>query len=97
MKQNVKILWLLVALLTVGLTLVQASQLSVPHASGPHAIPRFKLYVLSTDATSVRLQWQPWNGATEYEISRDGSIVGRTVAIVGYFTDFGLQPGERHQ
>ena len=43
MKQNVKILWLLVALLTVGLTLVQASQLSVPHASGPHAIPRFKL------------------------------------------------------
>ena len=38
MKQNVKILWLLgVALLTVGLTLVQASQLSVPHASGPHA------------------------------------------------------------
>ena len=97
MKQNVKILWLLVALLTVGLTMVQASQLSVWHASGPHAIPRFKLNVLSTDATSVRLQWQPWNGATEYEISRDGSIVGRTVAIVGYFTDFGLQPGERHQ
>jgi hypothetical protein len=61
------------------------------------AEPGFKLEVSSTDATSVRLQWQPQNGASEYEVLRDGSIVGNTVAMVGYFTDFGLHPGERHQ
>ena len=61
------------------------------------AEPGFKLEVSSTDATSVRLQWQPQNGANEYEVLRNGSIVGNTVAMVGYFTDFGLLPGERHQ
>ena len=51
----------------------------------------------STDATSVRLQWQPQNGASEYTVSRDGRVVGSTVAVVGYFTDFDLRPGQSYQ
>ena len=57
----------------------------------------FELNVSFTDATSVRLQWQPQNGASEYAVSRDGRVVGSTVAVVGYFTDFDLRPGMSYQ
>ena len=80
----------------------ERAEFALPHP-GTHGAqqqrvkPGFKLKVSSTDATSVRLQWQPQNGASEYEVSRDGNTVGNTVAMVGYFTDFGLDPGEWHQ
>ncbi len=59
--------------------------------------PSFELSVSSTDATSVRLQWTPIATAAEYAVSRDGSSIGSSLAVVGYFTDFGLRPGESHQ
>lgn len=52
----------------------------------------FALKVLSTDATSVRLAWQPQRDASSYVVQRDGAYVGRTTSSVGRFTDFGLTP-----
>src|SRR3546814_149035 len=60
--------------------------------SGNDAQDAFKLGVLSSDATSVRLAWQPQPGAGEYEVLRDGSSAGRTTSAVGRFSDFGLSP-----
>jgi hypothetical protein len=57
----------------------------------------FELIVASTDATSVRLQWAPLTAAAEYAVSRDGGAIGSSIAAVGYFTDFGLRPGESYQ
>jgi len=59
--------------------------------------PSFELLVSCTDATSVRLQWTPLETAAEYAVSRDGTGVGTSIAAVGYFTDFGLRPGESHE
>ena len=76
MKQNVKILWVLgVALLTVGLTLVQASQLSVAHASGPPA--------------RAVAQWIPidvgtlggWTNASD--VNDSGQVVGLSETLDG--------------
>ena len=61
------------------------------------AIQKFDLNVSSTDATSAKLQWPPQNGASEYTVSRDGRVVGNTVAVVGYFTDFDLRPATSYQ
>ena len=61
------------------------------------AIQGFDMMESPTDATSVRLQWQPQNGASEYAVLRDGQVVGSTVALVGYFTDFDLLPGKSYQ
>lgn len=60
--------------------------------SGHSAQHAFKLDVLSTDATSVRLAWQPQLGAGEYEVMRNGISAGRTASSVGRFSDFGLTP-----
>ena len=52
----------------------------------------FDLSVVSADATSVKLQWPPQDGATAYEVSRDGVAIGSTVGALGYFSDFDLRP-----
>lgn len=57
----------------------------------------FKLTVASVDATSVRLHWRPVAGASEYEVTRDGTNAGRTIGMVGYFTDFDLRPGTAYR
>lgn len=104
--KNVRVLWAVaIVLLPLGLSMAQAFQLKESSTDATsdrnkhkhwhhHA---FELKESSTDATSVRLQWQPQNGAIEYVVSRDGRIVGSTIALVGYFTDFDLRPGERYR
>jgi hypothetical protein len=51
----------------------------------------------STDATSVRLEWTPLAAAHEYRVWRDETSVGRSVARVGVFTDYGLRPGVEYR
>jgi hypothetical protein len=53
--------------------------------------------VAGVDATSVRLQFVPQSGAAEYEVKRNGIVVGRTVSSTGYFTDYSLRPGTTYQ
>lgn len=55
------------------------------------------LEVLSTDATSVRLAWQPELDARSYSVLRDGVFVGRTTSSAGRFTDFGLTPNTSYK
>lgn len=55
------------------------------------------LEVLSTDATSVRLAWQPELYARSYSVLRDGVFVGRTTSSTGRFTDFGLTPNTSYK
>ncbi len=63
-----------------------------------HQTPRtFELHAISSDAISITLRWQPQEAASEYEVSRDGKVVGRTSAKVGYFTDFDLVPEHIYQ
>ncbi|HEY3473373.1 MAG TPA: hypothetical protein VGK56_02120 [Anaerolineales bacterium] len=57
----------------------------------------FNVEVDSADATYVRLKWQPIQGGSEYEVSRDGSFIGSTIATVGYFTDFDVRPKHNYQ
>lgn len=49
------------------------------------------LEVLSTDATSVRLAWQPQE-LYSYDVLRDGVSVGLAGSRLGRFSDFGLTP-----
>jgi hypothetical protein len=89
MKTTIKLLIALVLLLATF------SQPGVAGAGKQNAsaVKRgFTVQVVAADATSVRLQWQPINGATEYEVTRDGISVGSTISITGYFNDFGLSP-----
>jgi len=57
----------------------------------------FELHAISSDAISITLRWKPQEAASEYEVSRDGKVVGRTSARVGYFTDFDLVPEHIYQ
>jgi len=57
----------------------------------------FTLNVAATDATSVRLEWVPVTSAHEYRASRDDMSIGSSVARVGVFTDFGLEPGMEYR
>jgi hypothetical protein len=81
--------WAACIALLLGLPGAQASSQSTALAS-------FDLTVSATDATSVKLHWQPVDGATDYVVSRDGNIVGRTVGALGYFTEFDLQPRQSY-
>jgi hypothetical protein len=77
-----------------------ASGLPEPQSAKPPPPPVSQAMDLQpddVDATSVRLHWPPLAGATEYEVSRDGKIVGRTVSRLGYFSDFGLRPGSLYR
>jgi hypothetical protein len=89
MKTTIKLLIALVLLLATF------SQPGVAGAGKQNAsaVKRgFTVQVVAADATWVRLQWQPINGATEYVVTRDGISVGSTISITGYFNDFGLGP-----
>jgi hypothetical protein len=61
------------------------------------AAHRFKVHVLSSDAVSAQLGWEPQANASEYVVERDGTEVGSTVSIVGRFTDFDLRPNHRYR
>ncbi len=58
---------------------------------------KFELRVVSSDAVSVMLRWHPRSDASSYEVIRDGTLVGRSSASVGYFTDFDLAPGRLYR
>jgi hypothetical protein len=81
--------WAACIALLLGLPGAQAS-------SQQPALASFDLTVSATDATSVKLHWQPVDGATDYVVSRDGAIVGTTVGALGYFTEFDLQPRQTY-
>jgi hypothetical protein len=52
------------------------------------------------DATSVILSWTPYSGPQsidKYTVIRNNQVVGSTVCKLGYFSDFGLQPGNNYQ
>jgi hypothetical protein len=61
--------------------------------------PSFDVESAVVDATSVRLHWTPLEaaGIQQYLVYRDGEVVGSTVSQTGYFSDFGLRPGQTCQ
>lgn len=95
--------WFFIAVLSAASCLVLESEVtaavSPANAAGPSASvsiqgDAFPLAVIATDAMSVRLRWTPLPGAVEYAVERDrdGAEVGRTVATVGFYSDFDLRP-----
>ncbi|MGE5643614.1 MAG: hypothetical protein ACM3Y8_11450 [Byssovorax cruenta] len=87
---------LLVALVVLLATFSQPRIAWAGEKNASAANHGFTIHVVSADATSVRLQWTPINGATEYEVARDGYWLGSTVAVVGSFSDFGLRPRQTY-
>ncbi|MCC5927733.1 MAG: T9SS type A sorting domain-containing protein [Cyclobacteriaceae bacterium] len=52
------------------------------------------------DATSVILKWPPYTGTQsieKYTVKRNNQVVGSTICKLGYFSDFGLRPGNSYQ
>lgn len=52
------------------------------------------------DATSVILTWTPYSdpqSIDKYTVSRNNQVAGSTICKLGYFSDFGLQPGNNYQ
>jgi hypothetical protein len=49
------------------------------------------------DATTVTLNWPPTPGAVLYKVYRNGSDIGNTVGVGGFFTDTGLTPDSSYE
>jgi hypothetical protein len=65
-----------------------------PQAPQALPAPAGLAIVAADDGTTAQLSWNSVNGATSYQVWRDGSNVG-AVAAPGY-TDTGLNPGQTY-